>query len=310
MKRSIVYCPSFGGAKRTVKVCIGTHGTESVCLKEKAGWVLGISKLSIRLYLASKFGEFCKTLHLMARVLKARYFPDCSILEAVQKKKASYTWKSILYGKELIVQGMKFVIGNGTYANMWTDPWIPDHPPRPPRALTTAVVFDCKVKDYFREGRNEWNEKKLREDVVAEDVDRILRLKLSPQAHNDLLGWHYNEDGLYTVKSGNWVASHLPQQTQVQPTYGDAALKHRLWKTKTPPKIKLFVWNLLSKSLATGDNLRRRHVIQQAQCQRCGLEDETDLRLFFTCPYAQCVWRGSGISNLIITSTATTLQEK
>lgn len=35
---------------------------------------------------------------LMVRILKARYFPDCSILEAVQKKKVSYAWKSILYG--------------------------------------------------------------------------------------------------------------------------------------------------------------------------------------------------------------------
>lgn len=38
---------------------------------------------------------------LIARVLKARYFPDCCILEAVQKRKSSYAWKLILYGKEL-----------------------------------------------------------------------------------------------------------------------------------------------------------------------------------------------------------------
>lgn len=55
---------------------------------------------------------------LMERVLKARYFPNCSILNAVQKPKAFYAWKSILYGKELIAKGMRYIIGDGLYINM------------------------------------------------------------------------------------------------------------------------------------------------------------------------------------------------
>lgn len=38
--------------------------------------------------------------------------------------------------------------------------------------------------------------------VVQEDVERILALKISSKAVSDLLGWHDNEDGIYTVKSG------------------------------------------------------------------------------------------------------------
>lgn len=56
--------------------------------------------------------------------------------------------------------------------------------------------------------------------------------------------------------------------------------------------------------------MRRRHVTQQAQCHRCGIEGETENHLLFTCPYAQCVWRASGISNTIITSPTSTLEEK
>ena len=146
--------------------------------------------------------------------------------------------------------------------------------------------------------------------MLPEDVLWIMKLKISPQGQQDLLGWNYNEDGLYTVKSGYWLGTHLPRQHLIQLTYGDVDLKQRLWKTQTTPKIKHFVWRLLSRSLATGENLRRRHVTQQSQCQRCGIEEETDLHLFFNCPYAQCVWRSSGISNLIINSRTSTLEEK
>lgn len=30
------------------------------------------------------------------------------------------------------------------------------------------------------------------------------------------------------------------------------------------------------------------------------MAEETEERLFFGCPYAQCMWRGSGISNSVI----------
>ena len=247
---------------------------------------------------------------LMARILKARYFPDCSILEAVQKKKASYAWKSILYGKELVSKGMRYIIGDGSHIKMWNDPWLPDHPPRAPRPRDGEIITGFKICDYFKPGGHDWDEQKLRNEVLPEDVIWIMKIKISPHGQQDLLGWSYNEDGLYTVKSGYWLGTHLPRQQLIQPTYGDVELKQRLWKTQITPKIKHFVWRILSRSLATGENLRRRHVTQQSQCRRCGIEEETDLHLFFNCPYAQCVWRASGISNMIINSTTSTLEEK
>lgn len=58
---------------------------------------------------------------LMARVLRARYFPDGDIFKATLKTKSSYAWKSILHGRELLVKGMRYIIGDGMTTNMWTD---------------------------------------------------------------------------------------------------------------------------------------------------------------------------------------------
>ena len=101
--------------------------------------------------------------------MKARYFPDDNILTATVKKKSSYAWKSIIYGRKLLKRGMRFVIGDGNLVNMWIDPWIIDHPSRPPRSVA-GHVLEGKVRDYFSEDGNSWNEQKLRNHVVTEDV--------------------------------------------------------------------------------------------------------------------------------------------
>jgi hypothetical protein len=43
---------------------------------------------------------------LCARVMKAKYFPDCTIFEAQYKDGISYAWRAILKGVELLRQGV------------------------------------------------------------------------------------------------------------------------------------------------------------------------------------------------------------
>uniref|UniRef100_A0A0D3CRR4 Reverse transcriptase zinc-binding domain-containing protein n=2 Tax=Brassica oleracea TaxID=3712 RepID=A0A0D3CRR4_BRAOL len=182
---------------------------------------------------------------------------------------------------------MRYIIGDGTLVNMWTDPWIPDHPPKPPTPREESPV---REKD--------------------EDVDQIFLLKISSTAHQDLMGWHYNEDGIYTVKFGYWLGTHLPTNVPPTPTYGSAELKYKIWKTSAPAKLKHFLWRLLSKSLATSNNLKRRHIGRVDQCKRCCSAAETEEHIFFECPYAKKIWRASGVSNRIINDQSSTLEEK
>lgn len=83
---------------------------------------------------------------------------------------------------------------------MWTDSWLHVHPPRPPRARSTTIQT-VKVCEYFSESRRCWNLNKLREDVEEDDIQRILSQKISDKAEQDLMGWHYNDNGIYSVKS-------------------------------------------------------------------------------------------------------------
>jgi hypothetical protein len=60
---------------------------------------------------------------LCARVLKALYYPNTSILEAVPKAGISYSWRSILKGIELLKVGVVWRIGDGTEVKIWDDQW-------------------------------------------------------------------------------------------------------------------------------------------------------------------------------------------
>ena len=50
---------------------------------------------------------------LFYRIFKARFFPHCTIMEAEESRSSSYAWKSILHGRDVILRGAKWHIGNG-----------------------------------------------------------------------------------------------------------------------------------------------------------------------------------------------------
>lgn len=127
--------------------------------------------------------------------------------------------------------------------------------------------------------------------VVPEDIDIIQNLKLSHLSSPDLLGWSYTDSGIYTVKSGYWLATHLPKQEYaIVLPQGLIAFKEALWKLKISPKIRHFLWRILSNAMAIGTTLAHRGIITNPQCRRCCSCNETMEHHFFKCNYAQGIW--------------------
>ncbi|KAM1011664.1 hypothetical protein ACFX2C_046978 [Malus domestica] len=62
---------------------------------------------------------------LWACVLKARYFPNSSFLEAKKGRKASWAWASLLEGRDLILRDARWQIMGGMEVRFWQDNWIP-----------------------------------------------------------------------------------------------------------------------------------------------------------------------------------------
>ncbi|KAM1125328.1 hypothetical protein ACFX2I_040662 [Malus domestica] len=72
---------------------------------------------------------------LWAWVLKERYFPNVSFLDAKKGGRAFWAWASLLEGRDLILKGARWQIMGGQEVRFWMENWVSDIPagqPTPP----------------------------------------------------------------------------------------------------------------------------------------------------------------------------------
>lgn len=73
-------------------------------------------------------------------------------------------------------------------------------------------------------------------------------------------------------------------------TSSDSGPYHKkIWKSKIPAKIKIFLWLLLNNAVLTKDNLLRRKWVGSPTSYFCS-QEETVTHLFFQCSTAKAVW--------------------
>jgi hypothetical protein len=85
---------------------------------------------------------------LCARVLKGRYYPDSDFWSATKPRSASYTWRSILHGRKLLVEGVRWGIGDGRSVRILHDHWIPSCPPeilKPTSPIPANALVHCLI---------------------------------------------------------------------------------------------------------------------------------------------------------------------
>ncbi|CAA7045231.1 unnamed protein product [Microthlaspi erraticum] len=95
-----------------------------------------------------------------------------------------------------------------------------------------------------RNSKTGWNEDRVHELVCDEDVPLVLSTTISSRATHDMIGWHYNMNGIYSVKSAYWLATHLPENDEIVTPSPNVALNNLIWKLQTAPKIKHFLWKV------------------------------------------------------------------
>jgi len=64
---------------------------------------------------------------LSTRILKAKYFPFGSILDAPLGWCPSYIWRSIWLARDLLSEGLQWRVENGRHIRIWKDQWLPQH---------------------------------------------------------------------------------------------------------------------------------------------------------------------------------------
>ncbi|CAN6679292.1 unnamed protein product [Malus baccata var. baccata] len=170
---------------------------------------------------------------LWARVVKARYFPNCSFWDATKGGRASWAWTSLLVGREVIWNGSHWQIMGGRDVRVWVDHWLPSLPSGHPEALgEVAVSPNLHVNSLICHESLDWDIDFLLPFISEEAQLAIKSLPFGDFRCKDRLVWDASKNGKYSIKSGfRWLQ------------LGSLASRdHRLPRTRAIPK-KL--WNLV-----------------------------------------------------------------
>ena len=230
---------------------------------------------------------------LFGTFLKSRYFPNGDFLSAKLGKRPSYAWRSILHGRDLLIKGLRHMVGNGESIHVWSTPWLADGDRmRMPLMKNSLVDLNLKVKDLLIPNSHLWNIPKLNDLFYPQDIAIISKIKPVINSE-DFYCWNHTRSGEYSVRSGYWFA----EKSANKEAYATATvlpslngIKDYIWSLDTAPKIKMFLWKAVSGALPVTDNLLSRGMKIDSRCQVCGMEGESINHVLFTCTLARQFW--------------------
>ncbi|KAJ4801464.1 Ribonuclease H-like superfamily protein [Rhynchospora pubera] len=229
---------------------------------------------------------------LWVKMCKAKYFPQLGFWRATGSNGGSPTWRQAIKLKEDFRKEIFWDIGDGENVPALSQPWYPgwsvaQQATIQERRMTVAQLFDVES--------DQWNTQQLQQLFTAQQVNTILISALKPRrVHGkiDRLIWNGSVSGKYSVREGyNMITRDGQQSDSVQ-----GQIWKDFWKWKNVvPKIKLFMWRLLSHALPVSQNVHRRIDRVSPRCQRCEQENEFEVHAFFYCPGSRAVWFGSNV---------------
>jgi hypothetical protein len=133
---------------------------------------------------------------LCARVLRARYYKDGTVLTANCPNGASYTWRSIVHGRDLLKEGLIWRVGSGKDIKVMEDNWIPRSGLQHPWCVKPNVVIN-NVCDLLVEDGQGWCEEKLNASFYEDDVTDFLRIPVGCAGTEDYAAWNYTKNGIF-----------------------------------------------------------------------------------------------------------------
>lgn len=150
---------------------------------------------------------------LLAQILKYRYFGNGSFLESFFRTRPSYTWRSILHGRDLLKQGLLHSVGDGTGIRVWVENWLLDKLPRTPKYRHDAEVDLTLTVDRLIDQRSgKWDATRIRQIIAEEDVELVINTKINRQSR-DSKTWCLGKNGLYTSRSGYLFLGSSPRDS-------------------------------------------------------------------------------------------------
>ncbi|XP_045831384.1 uncharacterized protein LOC123922735 [Trifolium pratense] len=230
---------------------------------------------------------------LVAQVLKAKYYPNEDFLKAKHKQSMSYTWRSIMQARWILIKGSYWSIGSGQDVNIWEDNWIQQkgnsHRGRPkPNNLNLQ-----KVRELMDPDCNEWNEGIINQVFSPHEAHMITNIPIIDKTQPDILTWDGTQDGQYSVKSGYQAIKEWDNLQNASSSNNSQKIWNILWKLNVPPKHSHLLWRVIRNVIPVKGNLFKRGIRSDPLCPRCLNTTKTTYHVFLGCEWSKRAWFAS-----------------
>ncbi|XP_022556970.2 uncharacterized protein LOC111205438 [Brassica napus] len=224
---------------------------------------------------------------LLARVLLGKYCHKRSFLEVELPAVCFHEWRSILHGRDLLRGRVGKAIGNGINTKIWKDSWISLDSELKPYGPIPDHALDLTVADLLTTDMK-WNKKRV-EELLPQVATEVQLLHPGHANTEDIFIWQPLQSGTYTTKSGYYAVS-TKELTPLDETTETFGWIKDVWSAKCSPKMKLLLWSIINEAIPLGEQLQKRGINSDVQCIKCK-GSETVMHTFFSCPFAQEVWK-------------------
>jgi hypothetical protein len=148
--------------------------------------------------------------------------------------------------------------------------------------------------------QHQWRTEKIQEIFLAPDARAILQIPLRRSGGEDWLAWHYEKNGVYSVRSAYraLLSAKEGREAAITSGVGHSSMHNdekwrRLWKLDVLPRVRVFWWRVLKGILPDYATLTRRHVRVDSTCSVCKTTSETLYHALMECGHAKQFWRAA-----------------
>ncbi|KAJ4746298.1 Ribonuclease H-like superfamily protein [Rhynchospora pubera] len=222
------------------------------------------------------------------RVCQAKYYPKIGFWKAKNTNGASSLWREVVKVRHYLKGDVRWEVNKGRCIQALSQPWFPNWDVQ---QTYNPRETEKKVADLIYPVTGLWNVEELHR-LFGNEIAATIQTQIKPpdptSEVEDRLIWHRSRTGKYSVKEG-YNQLLLPAYQQLPSNIGALWVMINRWKFLAP-KVKLFLWRMLSKALPLASNLHSRIIAISPLCQRCGQENEYESHCFFFCPGSRRVW--------------------
>jgi ribonuclease HI len=155
-----------------------------------------------------------------------------------------------------------------------------------------------RVSELIDHTSSTWKNAVLDQHFLPADIEVIKSIPLSTAPQEDFWAWQFEKTGMFSVRTAYRALVHtkkvredwLEGRQSSSSSTSEQKLWSKMWKTKVPSKIRVFLWRLSHQSIPTGSVRHRRNMAVTPECCFCHAAEDDWRHSLIDCAMARSVW--------------------